>query len=83
MPQRPVVPGPGRDADPGRAEEDWLAWCGPDLLVTLDPITTQECDHRFEAKGHDPGVKLLDHPDRATVPHGIHQLPYLAGKTES
>ena len=31
---------------------------GPDLLVTLDPITTQECDHRFEAKGHDPGVKL-------------------------
>jgi hypothetical protein len=31
---------------------------GPDLLVTLDPITTQECDHRFQAKGHDPGVKL-------------------------
>jgi hypothetical protein len=31
---------------------------GRDLLVTLDPITTQECGHRFEAKGHDPGVKL-------------------------
>jgi len=31
---------------------------GPDLLVTLDPIATQECDHRFQAKGHDPGVKL-------------------------
>ena len=31
---------------------------GPDLLVTLDPITTHECDHRFQAKGHDPGVKL-------------------------
>ena len=31
---------------------------GPDLIVTLDPITTQECDHRFQAKGHDPGVKL-------------------------
>jgi hypothetical protein len=31
---------------------------GRDLLVTLDPIATQECDHRFEAKGHDPGVKL-------------------------
>ena len=31
---------------------------GPDLIVTLDPITTQDCDHRFEAKGHDPGVKL-------------------------
>ena len=22
------------------------------------PITTQDCDHRFEARGHDPGVKL-------------------------
>jgi hypothetical protein len=27
MSQRPVSPGPGRDDDPGRAEEDWLAWC--------------------------------------------------------
>src|SRR6266566_186098 len=27
MLQRPVPPGPGRDEDPGRAEEDWLAWC--------------------------------------------------------
>src|SRR6478736_7266112 len=27
MPQRPVAPGPGRDDDPGRVEEDWLAWC--------------------------------------------------------
>jgi hypothetical protein len=27
MPQRPVAPGPRRDDDPGRAEEDWLAWC--------------------------------------------------------
>ncbi len=30
----------------------------PDLLVALDPIATGECDHRLEAKGHDPGVKL-------------------------
>ena len=29
-----------------------------DLLVTLDPIPIDECDHRFQAKGHDPGVKL-------------------------
>ncbi len=29
-----------------------------DLLVALDPIGTGECDHRFEARGHDPGVKL-------------------------
>ena len=27
MPQRPVVPGPGRDDNPGQVEKDWLAWC--------------------------------------------------------
>src|ERR1700721_812947 len=27
MPQRPVSLEPGRGGDPGRAEEDWLAWC--------------------------------------------------------
>jgi hypothetical protein len=31
---------------------------GPDLIVTLDPITTENCDHRLAARGHDPGVKL-------------------------
>jgi hypothetical protein len=30
----------------------------PDLIVALDPIAIDECDHRYEAKGHDPGVKL-------------------------
>jgi hypothetical protein len=30
----------------------------PDLLITLDPIALDTCDHRFEASGHDPGVKL-------------------------
>jgi len=30
----------------------------PDLLIALDPISTDACDHRFEAKGHDPGVRL-------------------------
>ena len=29
-----------------------------DLLIMLDPIAIDECDHRYEAKGHDPGVKL-------------------------
>ena len=28
------------------------------LVVALDPIATGDCDHRFEARGHDPGVKL-------------------------
>jgi hypothetical protein len=31
---------------------------GPDLLVKFDPIDTGQCDHRFQAKGHDPGAKL-------------------------
>jgi hypothetical protein len=30
----------------------------PDLLIELDPIAIDTCDHRFEARGHDPGVKL-------------------------
>ena len=31
---------------------------GPDLLVSFDPVITQDCDHRFQARGHDPGSKL-------------------------
>ena len=31
---------------------------GPDLIVGLDPITTDPCDHRYQARGHDPGVRL-------------------------
>jgi hypothetical protein len=31
---------------------------GPDLIVTIDPITTDPCDHRHETRGHDPGVRL-------------------------
>jgi hypothetical protein len=50
----------GRDGPPGgygtwrlRTPGD-----GPDLIITIDPITTDPCDHRHETKGHDPGVKL-------------------------
>jgi hypothetical protein len=28
---------------------------GPGMTITLDPLTTDNCDHRFQAKGHDPG----------------------------
>ena len=31
---------------------------GPDLIVELYSLSTEDCDHRFEAKGDDPGVKL-------------------------
>ena len=30
----------------------------PDMLIAFDPIAIDTCDHRFEARGHDPGVKL-------------------------
>ena len=30
----------------------------PDLLLAIGPIPTGDCDHRHEAKGHDPGVML-------------------------
>ncbi len=30
----------------------------PALLVAIDPIAIDTCDHRFAAAGHDPGVKL-------------------------
>jgi hypothetical protein len=59
--------GPGTRDGPGFAfapDDERGTWRlripgdGPDLLVTFDPVTTQECDHRFQAKGHDPGVKL-------------------------
>ena len=65
---------------------------GPDLLVTLDPLTTRDCDHRFESRGHDPGVKLrhLSQVRHATCTSPIcrrpaaqcdfeHNTPYEAG----
>jgi hypothetical protein len=29
-----------------------------DLIVTVEPVSTDPCDHRREATGHDPGVML-------------------------
>jgi hypothetical protein len=31
---------------------------GPDLIVEFCSLSTEDCDHQFQAKGHDPGVKL-------------------------
>jgi Domain of unknown function (DUF222) len=53
--------GPGFAFAPAAEPGTWrlrVPGAEPDLLVRFDPITTQECDHRFQAKGHDPGVKL-------------------------
>jgi len=29
-----------------------------DLIIALEPISTDDCDHRHQAQGHDPGVRL-------------------------
>jgi hypothetical protein len=31
---------------------------GPDLIVAIDTLDTGDCEHRYQARGHDPGVKL-------------------------
>ena len=31
---------------------------GPDLIVAIDTLDTRDCEHRYEARGHDPGVRL-------------------------
>jgi len=53
--------GPGFSFTPTAEPGTWrlrVPGAGPDLLVTFDPIDTGRCDHRYQAKGHDPGVKL-------------------------
>ena len=65
---------------------------GPDLIITIDPITTDPCDHRHQASGHDPGVKLrhLSQVRHATCTSPVcrrpaaqcdheHNTPYEAG----
>ena len=53
--------GPGFAFAPDADEGTWrlrIPGGGPDLLVSFDLIDTAGCDHRFQARGHDPGVKL-------------------------
>src|SRR4249919_3742112 len=53
--------GPGFAFAPTAGQGTWrlrVPGDGPDLLVSFDPVTTQDCDHRFQAWGHDPGAKL-------------------------
>ncbi len=84
----------GRDGPPG-GHGTWRLHTpgpGPDLIVTIDPITTDPCDHRHEANGHDAGVKLrhLSQVRHATCTSPIcrrpaaqcdleHNTPYEAG----
>ena len=65
---------------------------GPDLIITIDPVTTDPCDHRYQARGHDPGARLrhLSQVRHATCTSPVcrrpaaqcdheHNTPYEAG----
>jgi hypothetical protein len=65
---------------------------GPGLIVKLDPLTTDPCDHQQESRAHDPGVKLrhLSQVRHATCTSPVcrrpaaqcdheHNIPYEAG----
>ena len=64
-PARPDRPGsPSRPpAGTGRPAGTAPGGCappdpGPDLIITLESLTTDPCDHRHQASGHDPGARL-------------------------
>jgi len=65
---------------------------GPDLIIALDPLITDPCDHRLQARGHDPGIRLrhLSQVRHATCTSPVcrrpaaqcdheHNTPYEAG----
>jgi hypothetical protein len=93
--------GPGARDGPGftfEATGDPRTWRlrtpgpGPDLIITIDPVTTDPCDHRHETSRHDPGAKLrhLSQVRHATCTSPVcrrpaaqadfeHNTPYEAG----
>ena len=65
---------------------------GPDLIVAIDTLDTRDCQHTYQARGHDPGVKLrhLSQVRHATCTSPVcrrpartcdfeHNVPYEAG----
>jgi uncharacterized protein DUF222 len=47
-----------RDGPPGGFGTWALTVHGREFLVEFHPLTTEDCDHRFEANRHDPGTRL-------------------------
>jgi Domain of unknown function (DUF222) len=65
---------------------------GPDMIITLESLDTDPCDHRHQSNGHDPGVRLkhLIQVRNATCTSPVcrrpaaqcdvdHNIPYEAG----
>ena len=65
---------------------------GPDLIVAIDSVGTDPCQHQYQAGGHDPGVRLrhLSQVRHATCTSPVcrrpaaqcdfeHNIPYEAG----
>ena len=65
---------------------------GPDLIVGIDTLDTHDCQHQYQARGHDPGVRLrhLSQVRHATCTSPVcrrpaaqcdfeHNTPYEAG----
>jgi hypothetical protein len=83
-----------RDGPPG-GYGTWrltTAGGGPDLLVAIDTLDTDPCQHQYQARGHDPGVRLrhLSQVRHATCTSPVcrrpaaqcdfeHNVPYEAG----
>ena len=84
---------PAGPAGPDGGYGTWRFTTGQqDFLIEIGPLPTGDCDHRWEAKGHDPGVTLrhLTEVRNATCtgpgcrrPAGRcdfeHNIPYEAG----
>jgi hypothetical protein len=65
---------------------------GPDLIVAIDSVRTDPCQHQYQARGHDPGIRLrhLSQIRHATCTSPVcrrpasncdfeHNVPYEAG----
>ena len=84
----------GRDGPPG-GYGSWRLCTpggGPDWIVAIEPLDTDPCQHRYQARGHDPGARLrhLSQVRHATCTSPIcrrpaaqcdveHNTPYEAG----
>ena len=58
---------------------------GPDLIVAIDTLDTRDCQHTYQARGHDPGVRLrhLSQVRHATCTSPVCRRPARPNATSS